>query len=116
LNKEAFKTCVVDGLKVSNNTNLQRTYVGDSDGDMELAGLGIPPISLTDGTAPGSAILFKWCLHEVKALFDSQQYLKILILLNMWLLGNNLQFLKVLIVWLMVSLLQGSPIVQMPAA
>jgi len=76
LNKETFNSCVVDVLKVSNDANLQTTYVGDGEGILELAGLGIPPIALTDGTVPGSEILFKRCLHEVKALFESQQYLK----------------------------------------
>jgi hypothetical protein len=76
LNEETFKSCVVDILKVSSDTNLQRTYVGDGEGNMEIAGLGIPPIALTDGTVPGSEILFKRCLHEVKGLFESQQYLK----------------------------------------
>jgi hypothetical protein len=40
---------------------------------LELAGLGIPPIALTDGTVCGSEILFKRCLHESKLLFESQQ-------------------------------------------
>ncbi len=76
LNVETFKSCVVDVLKVFNDTNLQRTYVGDGEGNLELVGLGIPPIALADGTVPCSEILFKRCLHEVKALFESQQYLK----------------------------------------
>jgi hypothetical protein len=73
LNEETFKSCVIDMLKVSNDTNLQRTYVGDGEGTLELAGLGIPPIALTDGSMPSSEILFKRCLHKVKALFESQQ-------------------------------------------
>jgi hypothetical protein len=39
LNEETFKSCVVDVLKVSSDTNLQRTYVGDGEGNLELAGL-----------------------------------------------------------------------------
>ncbi len=55
---------------------MQQSYVGDGKGDIHLAGLGIPPIALTDGSSPSSEILFKCCSHEVKALFDSQPYLK----------------------------------------
>jgi hypothetical protein len=43
---------------------------------LELAGLGIAPIALTDGSNPSAEMLFKRCLHEVKALFESQGYLK----------------------------------------
>jgi hypothetical protein len=50
--------------------------VGDGDGEPHLAGLGLPTISLTDGTLPGSEILFKRSLHDVKALLESQAYLK----------------------------------------
>ncbi len=63
-------------MKCTNDTNLQQTYFGYEEGDVELAGLSIPPIALTDGTAPGPELLPKRCLHEVKALFDSQVYLK----------------------------------------
>ncbi len=76
LNEEIFKFVVMDLLKCTNDTNMERSYVGDGKGDIHLAGLGIPPIALTDGSSPGSEILFKCCLHEVKALFDSQAYLK----------------------------------------
>ena len=76
LNEEIFKFVVMDLLKCTNDTNVQRSYVGDGKGDIHLAGLGIPPIALTDGSSPGSEILFKRSLHEVKALFDSQAYLK----------------------------------------
>jgi hypothetical protein len=72
LNKETFKSAVVDLLKCTNNTNVQRFYVGDGDGNVEVAGLGIPPAALTDGVSPGAETLFKWSLHEVKALFESQ--------------------------------------------
>jgi hypothetical protein len=67
---------VVDLLKCTSDTNLQRNYVGDGEGDYWLAGLGIPPITLTDGSKPGAESLFKRWLHEVYALFESQQYLK----------------------------------------
>jgi hypothetical protein len=40
--------------------------VADCVGDVKLAGLDIPPIAFTDGTAPGSGNLFEQCLHEVK--------------------------------------------------
>jgi hypothetical protein len=33
-------------------------------------------VLLTDGTAPGSKMLFECSLHEVRALFDLQAYLK----------------------------------------
>ncbi len=65
MNDETFKAAVVDVLKCTNDTNLLQTYVGDGEGDVELAALGILPIALTNGTAPGSEILFNWCLHEV---------------------------------------------------
>jgi hypothetical protein len=55
---------------------LQRNYVGNGDGDYRLAGLGVPPIALTGGSKPGAESLFKRGLHEVNALFESQQYLK----------------------------------------
>ncbi len=55
---------------------MQRNYVGDGDGAYRLAGLGSPPIALTDGSKPGAESLFKHGLHEVNALFESQQYLK----------------------------------------
>jgi hypothetical protein len=73
LNEEIFKFVVMDLLKCTNDTHVQRSYVGDGKGDIHL---GIPPIALTDGSSPASEILFKHCLHEVKALFDSQAYLK----------------------------------------
>ncbi len=76
LNEEIFKFVVMDLLKCTNDTNMQQSYVGDGKGDIHLAGLVIPPIALTDGSSLGSEILFKHCLHEVKALFDSQAYLK----------------------------------------
>jgi hypothetical protein len=44
--------------------------------NVELAGLGIPPIALTGGTSPGAELLFKHCLFEVQALFESLVYLK----------------------------------------
>jgi hypothetical protein len=76
LNEETFKAVVQDILKCTNDTNLQRNYVGDGAGDVEIAGLGLPPSALTDGSTPSAEILFKRCLHEVKALVDSQAYLK----------------------------------------
>jgi hypothetical protein len=59
LNEETFKAAVVHILKCTNETNLQQTYVRDGEGDVELAGLRILPIALTDGAAPGSEMLFK---------------------------------------------------------
>ncbi|MFN9980163.1 MAG: hypothetical protein ACK53Y_09630, partial [bacterium] len=76
LDEETFKSVVVDLLKCTNDTNVQRFYVGDGDGNVEVAGLGIPPEALADGFSPGAETLFKWSLHEVKALFESQTYLK----------------------------------------
>jgi len=76
LNEETFKAAVVELAKCTSDTNLQRNYVGDGDGDPSLAGLGIPPIALAAGVSPGAEILFKKSLHEVKALLESQAYLK----------------------------------------
>ena len=76
LNEETFKSAVTELTKCTSDTNLQRNYVGDGDGEPHLAGLGIPPIALTSGESPGSEMLFKRSLHEVKALFESQAYLK----------------------------------------
>lgn len=76
LNEETFKSVVVELLKCSNDTNVQRHYVGDGEGNVELAGFSIPPAALTDGTKPGAEALFKLSLHEVKGLFESQLYLK----------------------------------------
>jgi hypothetical protein len=66
-----------DELECTSATNLQRSYVGDGDGEPHLAGLGIPSIALTAGTLPSSEILFKKSLHEVKGLLKSQVGLKI---------------------------------------
>lgn len=76
LNDETFKTNVLDLLKFISDTNIQRHYVGDGDGDVSLAGVGLPAGALTSGAQPGSEILFKRALHEVKGLVDSQLYLK----------------------------------------
>jgi hypothetical protein len=76
LNKETFKATVIDLFWCTNDTNFQRTYVGDGEGDTDSAGLRIAPIALTAGSQPSAEMLFKRCLHEVKALFESQQYLK----------------------------------------
>ena len=67
---------MIDILRCTNETNLQRTYVGNGEGDVELTGLGIAPIALTAGSNPSAEILFKRCLHEVKVWFDSKMYLK----------------------------------------
>ncbi len=63
LNEETFEAMVVDMLRCTNDTNLQHTYVGDGVGDLELAGLGIASIALTDGSNPSAEMLFKRCLH-----------------------------------------------------
>jgi len=76
LNEEIFKSMVMDILKCTNDINVQQSYVGDGEGSIHLSGLGIPPIALMDGSSPGLEILFKHCLHEVKALFDSLAHLK----------------------------------------
>jgi hypothetical protein len=76
LNEETFKATVVDMLRCTNDTYLQCTYVGNGEGNLELAGLGIAPISLTAGYNPSAEMLLKRCLHEVKALFELQLHLK----------------------------------------
>jgi hypothetical protein len=58
------------------DTNLQWYYVGDGVGDVAKAGLGLPPMALTDGSLPGAEILFRRSLHEVKGLVESKVYLK----------------------------------------
>ncbi len=76
LNDETFKSAVTELMKCTSDTNLQRNYVGDGNGDPQLAGSGIPPIALTSGESPGSEMLLRRSLHEVMALFESQAYLK----------------------------------------
>jgi len=76
LNDETFKAAVIELTKCTSDTNLQRYYVGDGEGDPTLAGLGVPPMALTSGSSPGAEILFKRSLHEVKGLLESQAYLK----------------------------------------
>jgi hypothetical protein len=75
INEETFKSAVVDLVKCCSDTALQRHYVGDGHGDPSIAGLGIPPGALTDGSAPSAEILFKRSLHEVKGLLESKSYL-----------------------------------------
>jgi len=65
LNDEKFKAAVIDLLKCTSDVNLQCNYVSDGFGDVELAGLGVPPIALTDGTSPGAELLFKHCLDAL---------------------------------------------------
>ena len=76
INQETFKAAVVDIVKCIADANLQRHYVGDGAGDVAIAGLGLPPSALTDGTAPSAEILFKHSLHDLKGLLDSKAYLK----------------------------------------
>jgi hypothetical protein len=59
INKEIFKSTIVDVVKCIADANLQRHYVGDGAGSVALAGFGLPPSALTDGTAPIAEILFK---------------------------------------------------------
>ena len=54
LNDETFKAAIVDLLKCTSDTTVQCHYVGDGVGNAELAGLGIPPNALTDGSSPGA--------------------------------------------------------------
>jgi hypothetical protein len=63
-------------VKCIADANLQRHYVGDGAGSVALAGFGLPPSALTDGTAPIAEILFKRSLHEVRGLLESKAYLK----------------------------------------
>ncbi len=75
-NNETFKAAVIELTKCTSNTNLQRYYVGDGEGDPTLAGLGVPPVALISGSSPGAEMLFKRSLREVKGLLESQAYLK----------------------------------------
>jgi len=74
MNKEIFKTLILDFLKSCMDTNLQQYYVGDGVGDVTTAGLRLPPMMLTDGAVPGAEILFRHRLHEVKGLVESSVY------------------------------------------
>jgi hypothetical protein len=60
--------------------NLEHYYVGDGVGDVTTAGLGLPPMALTnvltDGALPRAEILFRHGLHEVKDWVESKVYLK----------------------------------------
>jgi hypothetical protein len=76
LNEETFKSAVTELTKCTSDTSFTRNYVGDGDGDTQLAGSGIPPFALIVGESPGSEMLFKRSLHQVKALFETQVYLK----------------------------------------
>jgi hypothetical protein len=76
INEEIFKSTIVDVVKCIADANLQRHCVGDGAGSAALAGFGLPPSALTDGTAPSTEILFKRSLHEVKGLLESKAYLK----------------------------------------
>lgn len=73
VNKEIFY--FLDLLKCCFNTKLQHYYVGDGVGDAAGAGLGLPPMVLTDRAVPRAKILFKHNLHEVKGLVESKVYL-----------------------------------------
>jgi hypothetical protein len=66
----------MDIVKCVGDANIQCHYVGDGDGDISVAGLGLPPSALTDGSIPSAEILFKRSLHEVKGLLESKAYLR----------------------------------------
>jgi hypothetical protein len=76
INEETFKSAVLEIIKCVGDTNVQRHYVGDGDGDISVAGLGLPPSALTDGSIPSVETLFKRSLHEVKGLLESKAYLR----------------------------------------
>jgi hypothetical protein len=76
LNEETFKAAIIELLRCTSDTNVQRHYFGDGEGNIAVAGFCLPPAALTDGTKPGAETLFKLSLHEVKGLFESQVYLK----------------------------------------
>jgi hypothetical protein len=76
INEETFKSAVLDIVKCVGDANIQRHYVGDGDGDISVAGLGLPPSALTDGSIPSAETLFKRSLHEVKGLLESKAYLR----------------------------------------
>jgi hypothetical protein len=48
MTKEIFKMTILDFFKCCVDTNLQQYYVGDSVGVAATAGLGLPPMALTD--------------------------------------------------------------------
>jgi hypothetical protein len=63
INEEAFKSAVLDIVKYVGDANIQRHYVGDGDGDISVAGLGLTPSALMDGSIPSAETLFK-CSHS----------------------------------------------------
>ena len=56
MTKEIFKMTILDFFKCCVDTNLQQYYVGDSVGVAATAGLGLPPMALTDGAVTGVEI------------------------------------------------------------
>jgi hypothetical protein len=77
INEETFKSAVLEEIiKCVGDANIQRHYVGDGDGDISVAGLGLPPSALTDGSIPSVQTLFKRSLHEVKGLLESKACLR----------------------------------------
>jgi hypothetical protein len=76
IDEEIFKSSVVDVVKCIVDTKLQHHYVGNSDGNVVLAGLGLPPSALTDDSVPNTETLFKRRLHELKDLLAYKAYLK----------------------------------------
>jgi hypothetical protein len=66
----------LDIVKCVGDANIQHHYVGDGDGDISVARLGLPPSALMDGSIPSVETLFKRSLHEVKGLLESKAYLR----------------------------------------
>jgi hypothetical protein len=50
-------------MKCVADANVQCHYVADGDGTIAVAGLGLPPKALTDGSVPSAEALFKRSLH-----------------------------------------------------
>jgi hypothetical protein len=53
----------MDIMKCVADANVQCHYVADGDGTIAVAGLGLPPKALTDGSVPSAEALFKRSLH-----------------------------------------------------
>jgi hypothetical protein len=75
-------------VKCVADANLQHHYVGDGNSDVVVAGLGIPPSALMDGSAPSTETLFKHSLHEVRVYWSLRLTLETL---TLWKLQHHIR-------------------------
>ena len=76
INEKIFKYSVMDVVKCIADTNLQRHYGGNNDGNVALAGLGLPPSARTDDSGSSAELLFSRSFHELKGLLECNAYIK----------------------------------------